>query len=73
MVGLGNVPDSQSVAVVATSNRADAQLVVYDATSAREPRVIETGFQVDAPAFRPGNSNQMAFRGAKDGLVSACT
>ena len=64
----GWTPDSQSVAVV-TSNRADAQLLLYDATRAREPSVIDTGFQVDAPAFRPGNVNQMAFRGAKDGLV----
>ena len=64
----GWTPDSQSVAVV-TSNRADAQLVLYDATSVRAPRVIETGFQVDAPAFRPGNTDQMLFRGAKDGLI----
>ena len=64
----GWTPDSQSVAVV-TSNRADAQLVLYDAINPREPRVVDMGFQVDAPAFRPGNPDQMVFRGAKDGLV----
>ena len=64
----GWTPDSRSVAVV-TNNRGDAQLLLYDVTRASEPRVIKTGFQVDAPAFRPGSPDEIVFRGQAGGMV----
>ena len=53
-----------------TSNHAPTrELRIYDAAGPREPSVVETGLQVDAPAFRPAHHDQMVFRGAAGPMV----
>jgi Tol biopolymer transport system component len=64
----GWTPDSQNVAVV-SANRDDAEVLFYAARASGSPRKVETGYSVDALAFRPGHPDQMLFRGLKDGRV----
>jgi Tol biopolymer transport system component len=52
-----------------TANRDDAELLFYAARASGPPRKVETGYSVDALAFRPGHPDQMLFRGLKDDRV----
>jgi len=47
----------------------DNRLLLFDTEAIGAPREIATGFEVDAPAFRPSNPDEFLFRGSRDGKV----
>jgi dipeptidyl aminopeptidase/acylaminoacyl peptidase len=58
----GWTPDSRSIAAVLNSDE-DSRILIFDAIGSAPVREIETGLNVDAPAFRPPHGDEILFRG----------